>query len=61
MIKKSKLLILCLRTNQVIPQVDWSQDEDFVGELDEPVRRYKEGIDRGHSWYELAAAIEGQI
>jgi hypothetical protein len=26
---------------------DWAEDKDFVAELNERVRRYEEGIDRG--------------
>jgi hypothetical protein len=50
--------IYALLEDQVIPQVDWSQDKDFVAELDERVKRYKEGIDRGHTWDELETAVE---
>lgn len=37
---------------------DWSKDEDFVAELDERVRRWEDGTDRGHTWDEVKASIE---
>jgi len=36
---------------------DWSKDKEFVAELDERVRRYEAGIDKGHTWEELEATI----
>lgn len=50
--------IYALLEDQVIPVVDWSEDEDFVAELNERVRRYEAGIDRGYTWGELEASIE---
>ena len=44
--------------DQLAPAVDWSQDEAFVAELDERVRRWEAGIDKGHTWEETEAAIE---
>ena len=44
--------------DQMAPVVDWSEDEEFVAELDERVRRWKEGIDKGVSWEETSATIE---
>ena len=38
---------------------DWSEDEDFVAELNERVKRYQNGIDQGCTWDELEATIEG--
>jgi hypothetical protein len=29
---------------------DWAQDDDFIAELDERVKRYERGIDRGYTW-----------
>jgi hypothetical protein len=55
--KKIKAIYTLLE-DQVIPQVDWSQDKDFVAELDERVKRYRDGVDRGHTWAELETAIE---
>ena len=50
--------IYALLENQITPAVDWSEDEEFVAELDERVRRYEAGIDRGYTWDELEASIE---
>jgi recombinational DNA repair protein RecR len=44
--------------DQITPVTDWSEDEEFVAELDERVRRFDEGIDRGHTWEELEQSIE---
>jgi hypothetical protein len=49
--------IYTLVEDQIVPAVDWSEDEDFVAELDERVRRYEAGIDRAYSWDELEASI----
>jgi hypothetical protein len=37
---------------------DWAEDEDFVAELNERVRRYEEGIDRAYTWEEFETALE---
>ena len=50
--------IYALLEEQLVPAVDWSEDEEFVAELDERVRRYEAGIDRGYTWDELEASIE---
>ena len=55
--KKIKAIYTLLE-DQVIPQVDWSLDEALVAEFDERVKRYNEGVDRGHTWDELEAEIE---
>jgi hypothetical protein len=39
------------------PTIDWSEDKDFVAELDERVRRYESGIDRAYTWDELEKSI----
>jgi hypothetical protein len=39
---------------------DWSEDKEFVAELDERVRRWKEGIDRGYTWEETKAEIDAR-
>ena len=36
---------------------DWSKDKEFVAELDERVRRYEAGIDKGCTWDQLEASI----
>jgi len=50
--------IYTLLKDQITPAMDWSEDEEFVAELDERVRRYDAGIDRGYTWDELEASIE---
>ena len=50
--------IYTLLKYQITPAMDWSEDEEFVAELDERVRRYDAGIDRGYTWDELEASIE---
>jgi hypothetical protein len=43
--------------DQMAPTIDWSEDKDFVAELDERVRRYESGIDRAYTWDELEKSI----
>jgi hypothetical protein len=50
--------IYLLFEDQMAPAVDWSEDEDFVAELDERVRRWEEGIDKGVSMEEVKAGLE---
>lgn len=47
-----------LLEDQIAPSYDWSKDEKFVAELDERVKRYKDGTDRAYTWEELETAIE---
>ena len=54
--KKIKAIYTLLE-DQMVKEYDWSQDEDFVAELDERVRRYEAGIDRGYTWDEVEASI----
>jgi hypothetical protein len=49
--------IYALLEGQMAPASDWSEDEEFVAELDERVRRYEAGIDRGYTWDELEGSI----
>ena len=49
--------IFALFEDQMAPKANWWQDKEFVAELDERVRRYEEGIDKGHSWEEVEASI----
>lgn len=37
---------------------DWSKDEEFVAELDERVRRYEAGIDKGYTLDEVKAHFD---
>jgi hypothetical protein len=46
--------------DQIAPVVDWSEDEEFVKELDERVRRWEQGIDKGYTWDEVKAEIEAR-
>jgi hypothetical protein len=50
--------IYTLLKDQLTPAADWCEDEEFVAELDERVRRYDAGIDRGYTWDELEASID---
>jgi hypothetical protein len=49
--------IYTLVEGQITPAYDWTNDEEFVAELDERVRRYEAGIDKGYSWAEVEASI----
>jgi hypothetical protein len=44
--------------DQMAPSVDWSEDEEFVAELNERVRRWEDGIDKGVSMDEVKAELE---
>ena len=50
--------IYTLLEEQMIPAVDWSDDEEFVAELDERVRRFEAGIDRGYTIEETKASLQ---
>jgi len=43
--------------DQMAPAVDWSEDEEFVAELDERYRRWEQGIDKGISMDEVKASL----
>jgi hypothetical protein len=49
--------IYALLEDQIAPKYEWSEDEEFVAELDERVRRYEAGIDRGYTLDELEVSI----
>ena len=49
--------IYALPEDQIVPAIDWSEDEDFVAELDKRMRRYEQGIDKAHTWDDLEASI----
>jgi len=55
--KKIKAIYTLLE-EQMAPAVDWSDDEEFVAELDERVRRYEAGIDPAFSIEETKASIQ---
>jgi hypothetical protein len=44
--------------DQLSPEGDWSEDEEFVAELNERVRRWEEGIDRGIPIDEVKMKLE---
>jgi hypothetical protein len=50
--------IYALLEDQVAPAWEWSQDEEFVAELNERVRRYEAGIDPSFSLEEVKAEFE---
>jgi hypothetical protein len=43
--------------DQMAPAVDWSEDREFVAELNERVRRLEEGIDKGVSIDDVKASL----
>ncbi len=47
-----------LLEDQLIPVVDWSEDKEFVAELNERVKRWEDGIDSLVSFEEVKAEIE---
>ena len=49
--------ILHIIEDQKTPSSHWSDDKEFVAELDERVRRYEEGIDPAYTWDEVEASI----
>ena len=50
--------IYTLLEEQMIPAVDWSDDKEFVAELDERVRRFEAGIDKGFSIEEARTSLQ---
>jgi len=46
-----------LPEDQIIPGNHWSEDEEFVAELDERVRRYEAGIDPAFSIEEAKSSL----
>jgi hypothetical protein len=56
--KKVKAIYALLEDQIVVEKYDWSQDADFVAELDERVRRYEAGIDKGYSLEEVKTSLE---
>lgn len=49
--------IYTLLEDQIVPGHHWSDDEEFVAELDERVRRYEAGIDPGFSIEEAKLSL----
>jgi hypothetical protein len=49
--------IYTLLEDQIVPEGHWSEDEEFVAELDERVRRYEAGIDPAFSIEEAKSSL----
>ena len=49
--------IYSLFEDQMAPAVDWAEDEDFIAELDERVRRYEAGLDKTYTMEEVKAEL----
>ncbi|HVW16390.1 MAG TPA: hypothetical protein VHB54_21330 [Mucilaginibacter sp.] len=56
--KKVKAIYTILEDQIETEPYDWSKDEEFVAELDERVRRYEAGIDRGYSLDEMEETFD---
>ena len=54
--KKVKAIYILLE-DQIVPKYEWSEDEEFVAELDERVRRYEAGIDPAFSIEEAKSSL----
>jgi len=54
--KKIKAIYTLLE-DQLVPKYEWSEDEAFVAELDERVRRYEAGIDPAFSIEEARSSL----
>jgi hypothetical protein len=44
--------------DQMAPAIDWSQDESFVAELDDRVKRWEDGMDPGFSIDEVKESLK---
>jgi hypothetical protein len=49
--------IYTLVEGEIIPGPHWANEEEFIADMDERVRRYDEGIDRGYTWDEVEASL----
>ncbi|HVS91218.1 MAG TPA: hypothetical protein VHE59_04240 [Mucilaginibacter sp.] len=56
--KKVKAIYTILEDQIETEPYEWSKDEEFVAELDERVRRYEAGIDRGYSLDEMEETFD---
>ena len=54
--KKVKAIYTLLE-DQIFPAYDWAEDEEFVAELDERVRRYEAGLDPAFSIEEAKSSL----
>jgi len=50
--------IYTLLGDQIAEPYEWSEDEEFVAELNERIRRAEEGIDQTYSLDEVKASFE---
>jgi hypothetical protein len=50
--------IYTLVEDQIVPKSHWSQNEEFVAELNERVRRYEAGLDPGFSVEEARLSLQ---
>ena len=55
--KKIKAIYTILE-DQIVKGNDWSQDVEFIAELDERVKRWEDGTDKAYTWNELEASIK---
>jgi hypothetical protein len=55
--KKIKAIYTLLE-EQIAPAVDWSEDAEFVAELDERVRKHEAGIDPAYTIEETRAWLK---
>lgn len=55
--KELEMMLTILEVGIEKKHYDWSQDEEFVAELDERTRRLEEGIDKGRTWDDIEASI----
>ena len=53
--KQLKNIFALIEDHAVV--ANWWEDDAFVAELDERVRRYEQGIDRAYTWEETEALI----
>jgi hypothetical protein len=52
--------IYTLVEDEITPVTDWSEDEDFVAELNERVRRFETGIDHSLSLEQVKSELDMQ-
>jgi hypothetical protein len=50
--------IYTLLEDQIIPAVDWSEDEDCMAEFNDRIKRWEDGTDPGFSLAEVKAEME---
>ncbi|HTH83228.1 MAG TPA: hypothetical protein VL490_09850 [Mucilaginibacter sp.] len=50
--------IYTLLEDQIAPAWEWSEDEEFLAELDERYKRWEDGTDKGRSIDEVKAVLQ---